>query len=114
MINAICIFLLVLPIRYSIERIKPFSNKERTLPWISEMQKIDQYDSSNRKVIFNCKYPIQTMFFTDFVAYERIPTVEKLKKLDEEGVAIYIDNYNAEEFSGLDFINYTYVIESSR
>lgn len=104
----ICILLLVLPIRYSIERIKPFSKKERNVEWISKMQNLDSKDSNNLKIIFNCKYPVETMYYTDFIAYEIIPDKEKLMELSSGNYIIYIDNGNKIplEKLNLEFINY--------
>jgi 4-amino-4-deoxy-L-arabinose transferase len=108
LIKTICILLLVLPIRYSIERIKPFSKKQRNVELISKMQYLDNKDSNNLKIIFNCKYPVETMFHTDIIAYEIIPDKEKLMELSSKDVTIYIDNGNKIplEKLNLKFVNY--------
>lgn len=108
LIKTICILLLVLPIRYSIERIKPFSKKERTSEWISKMKNIANENPDDLKIVFNCKYPIETMFYTDIIAYEAIPNKEKLAELNSNNYTIYIDNGNKipTEKSKLDFVNY--------
>jgi len=90
----IAVLLLLLPVRYSIERVKPFSDTDRSPIWISEMMAIDMEEKNSLKVIFNCKYPIETMFYTDFTAYEIIPPINKLKSLTDQGYSVYIDNYN--------------------
>jgi 4-amino-4-deoxy-L-arabinose transferase len=68
--SLILILLIALPIRYSIERIKPFSLRERNPKWISEMKMINTQDDETKIVVFNCKYPIETMFHTNYIAYE--------------------------------------------
>jgi len=105
--NIILILLIALPIRYSIERIKPFSNRDRNPEWIKEMKQIDT-EKTNQAVVFNCKFPIETMFHTNLIAYESIPDIKKLKSIRSMGYEIYIDNYKEikEEVSTLDFVNY--------
>ena len=102
----ILILLIALPIRYSIERIKPFSIRERNPNWIAEMKKLNDQDS--KSVVFNCKYPIETMFHTNLIAYESIPNLEKLKSLQTDGYRIYMDNHKSinKELSKLNFVNY--------
>ncbi len=101
------IMLVAFPIRYSIERIKPFSIRDRSPAWINDMKQIDS-NNSNLAVVFNCKYPIKTMFHTDLVAYETIPKIEKLRSIKSQGYEIYIDNYKAvkDELRNLEFVNY--------
>ncbi len=115
LIKIICILLVILPIRYSIERIKPFSSKERKVEWISQMQDLDKRDSNTLKIIFNCKYPIETMFHTDIIAYEVIPDKEKLMELSSKKFTIFIDNGNKipVEKSNLEFVNYVRITGQS-
>lgn len=100
------ILLLALPIRYSIERIKPFSLRDRNPNWISEMKSLN--NNENKSVVFNCRYPIETMFHTEIIAYESIPNLKNLKELEREGYKIYIDNHKIikNELSELNFVNY--------
>ncbi len=103
----ILILLIALPIRYSIERIKPFSIRDRSPIWINEMKRIDS-ENINVAIVFNCKFPIETMFHTNLIAYESIPKIEKLKSIKSQGFVIYIDNYKniKDELSNLEFVNY--------
>ncbi|MCB9355743.1 MAG: glycosyltransferase family 39 protein [Lewinellaceae bacterium] len=84
--------LLALPLRYSIERIKPFEMKPRTEAWIDKMKSLASGAPGSQKVIFNCRYPVETMFYTDMVAYETLPPKAKLEELNQNGYTIYIDN----------------------
>jgi len=101
------ILLIALPIRYSIERVKPFSVRDRSPVWISEMKIIDK-SQPNKAVVFNCKYPIETMFHTELIAYETIPNLEKLKAIHSEGYEIFMDNHRTikKEISVLEFATY--------
>ncbi len=107
-ISLISILLLILPIRFSIERIKPFSIKERKQNWITELKKIEENELSNKMVIFNCKNPIESMFHSDVVAYEIIPDKETLEKIRSEGYQIYLDNNKTlpKDLENLEFIKY--------
>lgn len=87
--------LLILPIRYSIERIKPFSNNLRTKNWISEIKQIDRSYNHSKKVLFNTKHPIATMFYTDFTAYDKTPNKDQVLRFQSEGYEIFIDNDQA-------------------
>ena len=107
----ILLLLLVLPIRYSIERIKPFSNRERTRPWIENMKTFAAQQEGKKVVVFNCKFPIETMFHTDLIAYEKMPQVNKLKEIHDDGYDIYIDNHISlpKDLMNLDFVNYVHL-----
>lgn len=83
---------LLLPIRYCIERVKPFSNQDRTKTWITDIKQLDKINATDRKVIFNCAHPIQAMFFTDFTAYDKTPSIEKITELHNQGYIIYMDD----------------------
>ena len=106
--SIILILLIALPIRYSIERIKPFSIRDRNPTWISKMKQVEQIAKEKKSVVFNCKYPIETMFHTNLIAYESTPDLDKLKSLKSEGYEIFIDNHKSinKELSTLNFVNY--------
>ncbi len=83
------LFLLVaLPTRYSIERIKPFSEKHATTPlYMTRIQQINEL-KTNKIVVENCNYSIETMFFTNVVAYEKKLTFQERKKIIAGGYQI--------------------------
>jgi len=108
LINVIIALLFLLPIRYSIERIKPFSNFSRNAKWIPKMQELNNRHQKDLKVIFNCKYPIETMFHTDFIAYESLPSINKLIELESKNYTIFLDNWQDIPASkaNLSYVNY--------
>ena len=83
--NSFSILVVVLSVRYSIERIKPFN--DRGIPeWkqtILDLKK--EHPSTEKLVIFNCDHYIECMFYTDFVAYPKTPTEEDLKRVNSKG-----------------------------
>jgi 4-amino-4-deoxy-L-arabinose transferase len=99
------IALIGLPIRYSIERLKPFQQKSRHQAWIASLEEIENKKES-KQVIFNTKYPIEIMFYSDIIAYEALPGISKLKEIYNQGFEIIIDqNQNlTAEIKELDFI----------
>lgn len=100
--------LIILPLRYSIERVKPFSTQERNHAWISDMKMLESTLDGKPAVIFNCQYPIETMFHTEMIAYETTPSLSKLMAIESKGYSIYIDNNEKlkGELKQLDFVNY--------
>jgi 4-amino-4-deoxy-L-arabinose transferase len=108
------LFLLIaFPIRYTLERIKPFEKYERTKPWIAKMKKLESLTDTKDVVIFNTKYPVETMFHTDFIAYNETPSVQKLDSINQLGYVVYIDNNN-EIKEDLKHIKYVNFVEISR
>lgn len=106
--NLTMLLLVILPIRYSIERIKPFDIRDRNPSWIQEMKNICAITEAKKAVVFNCRFPIETMFHTDMIAYETAPEPEKLRELNSKGYTIFMDNHKEvkRELMELDFVRY--------
>lgn len=107
-VTLISILLIVLPIRYTIERVKPFMNRDRNPEWISQLRSIEESNRETKKVLFNCEFPIESMFYTDIIAYNRIPSMDKLKEIHAQGYDIYIDDFYPvkNKFMNLPFVKY--------
>lgn len=104
--------LFILPVRYSIERVKPFQIRERSLEWVEKIEVLNENKSDASTVIFNTKYPIETMFYTDFLAYETLPANTLIKELIDKNYKVIIDNYkpipsNVQNIDAVKFINIT-------
>ena len=88
--SVIAILLIVLPIRYSLERLKPFENRDRNPSWAQQLKVFKAVLPSNG-VLFNTAHPIECMFYTDVLAAYSFPpdqvTIEKLSNL---GYRIYL------------------------
>jgi 4-amino-4-deoxy-L-arabinose transferase-like glycosyltransferase len=62
--------LILLPVRYTIERVKPFTVKEGTPPWFLAIREFKQTKSNDANtVIFNCSHPLEMMFETSCICY---------------------------------------------
>ncbi len=64
--------LVLLPVRYSLERIKPFTVLDRDPEWNREIKALGRNNSVNNRTVFvHCRHPVELMFYTDAVAYEQ-------------------------------------------
>lgn len=89
--NLILILLIALPIRYSIERIKPFSKIERKPQWVTDLKKLND-SNIDKCVLFNYDYPIEAMFYTNLTVYPNIPDYRSIVDLQIKGYAIMIND----------------------
>jgi 4-amino-4-deoxy-L-arabinose transferase len=87
----VMILLLVLPIRYSIERIKPFEKKPRNPQWAKDLRVLGD-ENLPKAVLFNYKRPIEAMFYTDITAYSEIPDMNTIVELQQKGYKVLINN----------------------
>ncbi|MFK7785225.1 MAG: ArnT family glycosyltransferase [Crocinitomicaceae bacterium] len=85
------ILLIALPIRFSLERLKPFQTVA-TPEWQQDIDDIAKEIKHQKKVIvFNVNRPIELMFHSNCTAYNTIPSSEKIAKLIKDGGTIYIN-----------------------
>jgi 4-amino-4-deoxy-L-arabinose transferase len=87
----VLILLIALPVRYSIERVKPFNITERNPQWVRDLRLLDEQDIQ-KGVLFNYNKPIEAMFYTDLVVYPIIPSIEKIEELQNIGQTIIIND----------------------
>ncbi len=88
----ILLFLLVaLPVRYSVERIKPFDRLERNPEWTRQLRSLNKIEDENA-VLFNIENNIRAMFYTGHTVYPVIPTNEQIDSLTARGYKVYINN----------------------
>lgn len=89
----ILLLIIILPIRYSIERIKPLEFFKRQPEWVVDLKKInDKYNG--KTVLFNYDKPIEAMFYTNFIVYSYIPDTNKIKELIASGYNVLIKEKN--------------------
>jgi hypothetical protein len=89
--NMILILLILLPVRYSIERAKPFEIKERRPKWVSGLKEMNNRNIK-KGVLFNYKLPIEAMFYTNLIVYPFIPEQDVIDSLIDKGYAVIIKN----------------------
>jgi len=85
------LFLLIaLPIRLTIERVKPFTKTERDPQWAKELRLLNQQIPGKKVILFNSERPIETMFYTGFTAYPSIPDSAEINDLLSQGYSLYM------------------------
>jgi 4-amino-4-deoxy-L-arabinose transferase-like glycosyltransferase len=95
--NILLILLIALPIRYAIERIKPFEKSDKNPQWVANLKKLNN-KQINKGVLFNYDKPIEAMFYTNLTVYTHIPDKQVIIELIEKGYTVIInDNGNIPE-----------------
>jgi 4-amino-4-deoxy-L-arabinose transferase len=75
--------LILLPVRYSIERIKPFTVVDDDPQWMKRIDDIRNSELNDPKtIIFNFDHPVEMMFYTDCICYEVTPDEAMVEKID--------------------------------
>jgi 4-amino-4-deoxy-L-arabinose transferase-like glycosyltransferase len=89
--NLILILIIVLPIRYTIERTKPFEKIDRNPQWVADLKKLNE-KKIEKGVVFNYDKPIEAMFYTNLTVYPYIPDKKVITDLIEKGYTVIINN----------------------
>lgn len=88
--TVLALLFFVLPIRYGIERMKPFNNTERHPQWVKELKLLGEREI-RKGVLFQYNRPIEAMFYTNLTVYPTIPSAETLQKLVDQGWYVLIN-----------------------
>ena len=75
-----------LPVRYSLERIKPFQKKSKP-EWVEHVKSLNF--KHDKTILLNSPRPIETMFYTNYIAYRKDIDQKKAKQLSNNGYHIY-------------------------
>lgn len=97
-INLLLVLLMLVPVRYSIERVKPFQKRENS-DWVVLMKQIKQMKLPKNTVLFNVSNPVEIMFYTGIESYVQKPEMEQIKNLKSKGLNCYmvIENIDIKE-----------------
>ena len=83
--------LLLLPVRYTVERVKPFSQPPRDLAWNKVIERFAQGPDNNaRTVVLNCDHSIEMMFATDCICYDHDVADTCAARLTREGYKLLV------------------------
>lgn len=82
----------LLAFRYCIERIKPFDNAKEATALKMDTEKLNSLSSKDKIVIFNDAHFVETMFYTDIIAYEKLPTSDEIEYLIQLGYSVLVKN----------------------
>lgn len=90
----LAIFLLLLPLRYSIERIKPFSDRDRNPVWSQQLKNLKAVLPKGQKIaLFHTEHFIEAMFYgDDVIAYPDDPSQAVLDTVTSQGYEAYFLN----------------------
>ncbi len=87
------LLLIGLPIRYSIERLKPFEKTDRNPSWSSDLKDLNNnLDPTENIIVFNIEHNIEAMYYSNFTVYDFIPTLPDIIRLQKRGYHIVINN----------------------
>lgn len=84
--SLLMILLLMLPVRYTIERIQPFKNIDRNPEWTQEIKNLEI--SNDSTVIFGIDNSIEAMFYQDCTAYSAPADSNTVKDLEQKGYTV--------------------------
>lgn len=105
--NIILFLIIALPIRYSIERIKPFDNYERDPQWVKNLRNLNS-ENFRQGILLNYNKPIEAMFYTKLIAYSELPGKNIITKLISQGYTVIIndDGKIPKEIKSIQGVNY--------
>jgi len=89
--NLIIILLIALPVRFTIERMKPFQKIDRNPQWVADLKKLNKKNIKNG-ILFNYDKSIEAMFYTNLTAYQYIPNKNTITDLIRKGYTIVIND----------------------
>ncbi len=103
-ISLIQLLLLLLPLRYCIERVKPITSDTESILLNQEIKKLALSLPVNdpKTILFHVKHPIKIMYYFNCIAYAELPAPDQLKQLQMKGYKVFVnDAGNKEE----DYLN---------
>ena len=104
--------LVLLPIRYSFERVKPLIKRDRNPAWSQEIKEMGNNNAiTSKTVVFNVDRYIEAMFYCDNMVYYGIPELKKIEELNGLGYLILIndDDHVDEKYRKSSFCEVTYL-----
>lgn len=82
--------LIVLPIRYSLERIKPMEEKMIVPKWMMKINQLKKIKDDQPLIIFNTDRPVETMFHINCMAYNEVPSPALVTRLESQGYKVIV------------------------
>jgi hypothetical protein len=87
----VLVLLLAFPALYCLQRLKVLEGLEGRPMWAQKIDEIkSKFTSEEKVVLFGIKNPIETMFYTNFTAYDFLPTAEQERNLLQQGYTVAI------------------------
>ncbi|HEX3553775.1 MAG TPA: glycosyltransferase family 39 protein [Thermoanaerobaculia bacterium] len=80
--------LVVLPLRYTVERLKLSPGYDRDPPWVRAMRQLPSRLGPGEAVLLNVDRPLEVMFYTPYIAYRKLATPEQIAGLRRDGFRV--------------------------
>jgi 4-amino-4-deoxy-L-arabinose transferase len=94
-LSVLILFLIIaLPVRYSIERLKPFQKTGRNPEWVTDLKALNRLEPQGG-ILFNYRRPVEAMFYTNFTVYPGLPDRAVLDSLTGAGNRVFINNIDS-------------------
>lgn len=90
LLKLLLIGILVHPVYYSINRVKPFEIINRSPEWANELKNLDTKIQEKNSVLFNEEHHVEAMFYSGFTVYPYLPSSQAIEDLNRKGYTIYI------------------------
>jgi len=90
-VTGLAILLVALPVRYCLERVKPFEKRDMNPQWAIDLRNLkNKIPQSDKTVVFNLDHPVEAMFYNNFTAYSHIPDKPVIDNLIRKQYIVYI------------------------
>ncbi len=89
-VQVLVVGLILLPVRYSLERLKPLDRDEAAWVKRAEVEALRQPVAIDSVIYFNVPHPIETMFFLGGTAYGYAPAEGVVDSLRQEGYRVFV------------------------
>ena len=87
---AVLVLLPLLPLRYTVERMKIRPTYDRNPPWARALRALPARLGPGPVVLFHLDRPLEAMFYTPYIAYEGLPTASQASRLREAGYRVVV------------------------
>jgi 4-amino-4-deoxy-L-arabinose transferase-like glycosyltransferase len=92
-VSLLLLLLIALPVRYSIDRLTPFENRETDPKWSSDVKSLkDKLGAKNNVVVFNVEHNIEAMFYSGLTIYDFVPDEGTIRYLIRNGYHVIIND----------------------
>ena len=89
-VTVLLLAFLALPVRYAIERSKPFIRAEKNPEWVKELRAKGVGHGVEKVVLFNYPRPVEAMFYTGMTVYPHIPDSATIRELKDKGYKVIL------------------------
>ena len=87
---AVLVLLPLLPLRYTVERMKIRPGYDRNPPWVRALRELPARLGPGPVVLFHLDRPLEAMFYTPYIAYAGLPTPLQVQRLTAAGYRVVV------------------------